>query len=330
MTSESMSQANSESAVVPQNNPEEGRRWLGSAGLLSSGVVIIVILLMGRAVVLWWKGDSSTFGETFSICLFLVFGLATFLSFWWIANQVERRFQSYFPAKKAPQGILTELRGLLFGSLSLPVVFAIIAVSNRGPQQQLRVAPRRELSTEKHVLSMEPGVQQRRDANLHYWKLTVADLHLIRFQTPSGQEAAEKYYEQMIQQLQQLTEVAKRTSTVNVDADLVQMAARHVAIEDELIQMKGQLDEFMKNEKLKRPEDTLDQRTAMSQLLLGSIQEDPNLIEKLPAGPIREWIKKGLRVEEQRQQQFRDIELMQAVLQERYRGTSFPLPTVDP
>ncbi|MDB5342020.1 MAG: hypothetical protein JWP89_397 [Schlesneria sp.] len=333
MTSEPASPPNKEPAVPPHSVLRAVRPWLGSAALLSGGVLVIVVLLIGRAVMHWWKGEGSAFAETFATCLFLVVGLAAFLSIWWVANKIEQRFRSDAQAKTEPAGVLQELKGCLFGSVSLPVVFLMMALAGRGPQQTQQ-SFHRGGDTDKQVIWMSPEAikerVQRKDATLRFWNIAVTNLHSVRFQTPSGQELAEKYYERMFQQLRQQSEAAKRASTVNVDADLVQMVARQLAVEDELLQLRSQLDEFMKNEKLAPPTDSVDQRMALTKLLAESVQANPAVLEKIPPGPIGEWIKTGLRVEEQRQEQLRDIELMQAVLQERYKGTSFPLPTIAP
>ncbi|HEY0983004.1 hypothetical protein [Schlesneria sp.] len=287
---------------------------------------------------LWWKGEGNAFGETFATCLFLLIGLATFLSFWWVANNIELRFRSDTQAKTEPVGALQELKGCLLGGISLPIVFLMMALAGWGPRhpspwgnQNARVDGKYD-----HVKmvpytknSVLPAVAKR-SATLTYWQAAVANLHLVRFQFPSGQEPAEKFYERLFQQLQQQAEAAKRASTANVDVDLVQMVARHLVIENELLQLKDQLDEYMKKEKLAQPADTIDQRMALTELLFGSVHADPDVLEKMDSGPIREWIKKGLRAQEQRQQQFREIELMQAVLQERYSGTTFALPTITP
>lgn len=335
MTSEPVSPSNPEPAVAPQSIPRPGRPWLGSAALLSGGVLIIVVLLMGRAVMLWWKGDVNVLGETFAICLFLVFGLAAFLSFWWVGNKIEQRFRPSPPAQPESPGILQELKGCLTGSLSLPVVIAIVAMSGRGPQQNKPGPPFHKGSDkDKQIIWMSPEALQKRiqqqEATLRYWNIAVTNLHSVRFQTPSGQESAEKYYERMFQQLRQLTEAAKQASTVNVDVDLVEMVTRHLTIEDEFLQLKHQLDELMKKEKLATPTDTVDQRMALTELFVGSIQANPDVLAKMPPGPVREWLEKELRVEEQRQEQHREIEVMQAVLQERYKGTTFPLPKIHP
>lgn len=335
MTSEPVSQANPEPAVAPQTIPRPGRPWLGSATLLSGGVLIIVVLLIGRAVVLWWKGDVNVLGETFAICLFLMFGLAAFLSFWWVANKIEQHFRPSPPVQPESPGILQELRGCLAGGLSLPVVIAIVAISGRGPQQNKQgPAFHKGSDKDKQIIWMTPEAFQKRvqqqEATLRYWNIAVTNLHSVRFQTLSGQESAEKYYERMFQQLRQLTATARAASTANVDPELVQMATRHLTVEDQALQVKQQLDEFLKNEKIPLPSDTVNQRMALTQLLLGTIQATPDSLTNMPAGPIRDMIEKGLFLEQLRQEQFREIEIMQAVLQERFKGTTFPLPKIEP
>ncbi len=162
-----------------------------------------------------------------------------------------------------------------------------------------------------------------------YWQSTVANLHTVRFETPSGQEPAEKYYDRMFQQLRLQTDAAKSASTVDVDPELLQLVTGHLRVDDQVLQWRQKLNEFMQQHQIPAPTDTVDQRMAMTQLLLGMLQLNPEALEKMPAGPERDLIEKGLELEQLQQEQFREIEIMQAVLRERYKGVAFPLPAIN-
>jgi len=208
--------------------------------------------------------------------------------------------------------------------------FVFASASPQGGQSPRNRNQQKEIGMVPFSKGAMPRSINKRDAAIAYWRSAVAKLHLVRFQHPSGDEPAEKYYERTFQQLRLLTVAAKQASTIDVDADLVQMVERHLAIEDEVLQLKNQLDDFMKTENLAQPTDTIDQRMAFAELLVGSLEVAPDTVEKISSGPIREFLKKGLWIEDQRQQQFREIELMQAALQERYKGSLFALPTIAP
>lgn len=335
MNSEADSQSDVEPANVPKVIPRPERPWLGSAALLAGGVLIFVVMMIGRAVTLWWQGDVNGLGETLAIGFLLVFGLAAFLSVWWVCNKIEHRFRPYNPVQAKSPGLLKELKGCLVTSIPLPIVVAIVVVSGRWHQRQQQGPPfQGATDAEKRMIWMSPEVFQERlrkqEATLQYWNIAVANLHAVRFEPPSGRESAEKYYEHMFQQLRLQTDAARSASTANVDPELVQMVTRHLTVEDQFLQLRQKLDEIMRDQQIPAPKDTVDQRMAMTQSLLGILQAHPDVLEKMPPGPERDWIEKGLELEHLRQVQFREIEIMQAVLRERYKGITFPLPTISP
>ena len=170
---------------------------------------------------------------------------------------------------------------------------------------------------------------QKRQATATYWQTAVANLHAIRFETPTGQESFEKYQERMFQQLRSLTKTARSASTANVDPELVQMATRHLAVDEQYLELKVKMDSLMQQERLPSPKDSVDQRMELTQVILNLLATDPKAVEAMPAGPERDLVEKGLELEQTRLEQFREIEIMQATLQERYKGTAFPLPTIN-
>lgn len=170
---------------------------------------------------------------------------------------------------------------------------------------------------------------QKRQATATYWQTAVANLQAIRFETPSGKESFEKYQERMFQQLRSLTNTARSAPTTNVDPELVQMATRHLAVDEQYLELKVKMDKLMQQERLPSPKDSVDQRMELTQVILNLLATNPEAVEALPAGPERDLVEKGLELEQTRQVQYREIEIMQATLQERYKGTAFPLPTIN-
>lgn len=177
-------------------------------------------------------------------------------------------------------------------------------------------------------LSQQPAPQlSQRRATLGYWQTAVANLHVIRFQTPTGQEPAEQYYQRLRQELKRLTSAARSAPTSQVDADLVKLVTRHLEIDDLVLGLFERVAQFTQDQQFPVPTDSVDQRMQLSQTILRLVELQPELLDKLPAGPAREFLEEVIRLESLQDEQFREIEVMQAVLQERYRGLSFPLPT---
>ncbi len=179
----------------------------------------------------------------------------------------------------------------------------------------------------------EVGQQARArqlQATMSYWQTSVVNFHHIRFQLPAGDEPAGKFLEDMFDSLRQLTDRAKAAPTADVDQDLVTMATRHLAVEDRMIQFKAYVEELMKRDNIPAPAgtDTMDQRMTQWQSIVARIDADPSIFDNLPQGPTRTLLETVMELEQQRLEQLREIEIMQARLQERYPGTQFPLTQV--
>lgn len=211
----------------------------------------------------------------------------------------------------------------MVGSAVVPLLpFGIIVARNLNRPAAVEVdrAPQRSQQ-------QAPQLSARR-ATLGYWQTAVANLHVTRFQAPAGQEPAEEYYRRLRQELKQLTAAARSAPTSQVDADLVRLVTRHLELDDLLLQFMEQVAEYMKDQQLPAPTDTFDQRMQLTKKIHQAVELQPEIMEKLPEGPVREFLETGIRLESLQEDQFHEIEVMQAVLQERYRGLSFPLPTL--
>ena len=192
---------------------------------------------------------------------------------------------------------------------------------NRHPVQPIAPANNQQIAGQK---------QQRQNATLTYWHTAVANLHGIRFDTPSGDEPAKAYYERMCAELLNLINRVEAASTANVDSDLVALARRHLLVERQFLQLKARIDTFMAQENHPEGTDSITDRVKQAQEIFTPLLEDPSLLEKLPEGELRSVIKGFLETFQQREDQLHQIEIMQAVLQERYPGIKFSLPEVKP
>ncbi len=198
-------------------------------------------------------------------------------------------------------------------------VFIFSAIVGRGIQPSSSIEKQRQLMTDI----------QRSQGTVLYWQTAVGKLHAIRFQTPPGQEPAEQYYEHVAEQLRVGSNAARSASTVNVDPELTRMVNNHLAVDNEFLELRQKLTELMQQQHIPIPTDTVDQRMKAAQLLVGIVQTNPEIVEKIHSGPERDLIQKGLVLEQLRHVQLREIEIMQAVLQERYKGVPFPLPVIN-
>jgi len=169
---------------------------------------------------------------------------------------------------------------------------------------------------------------QRRDATLAYWQTAVSDLHQVRFNIPSGDEPAGGYVDRWIQNLRSLTERAKSASAAGVDQDLVNMVQRHLAIEDRFGQIKQQFDDMMKRDNSSPDIAPVNQRFKELRMFLASTRVSSSVLDAEPRGPVRLLFEKAIELEQMRLNQFREIVIKQAVLEERYPGTKFPLPDI--
>ncbi len=169
--------------------------------------------------------------------------------------------------------------------------------------------------------------ERRQQACLSYWQAAVADLHSIRFETPSGDEPSGAYRDRITGQLWKLTERAKGASKANVDTDLVTMAHRHLGIDDRILAFKEAVDQLMKREGLEKDSVGIGERIDNWQQMLAILQSDPTLLDKLPA-EYRSLVVKALELEQLQVDRFHEIEILQAVLQERYPGATFSLPAI--
>lgn len=314
----------------PEIRPSR-RPWIGSALLLVGGVGALVIQMLGWAVARWWNGDIYALSETFLLCGWVVFGLIVVLSLLWLGNYLEQRSQpAHIPQAESGKGSKSVISRVMTGT-GLLVLLGIVASSNRWRDQRPPFPSRTE--QEKRIVWMSPEAfreqQQRRDATLNYWQTGVANLHGTRFRPPTETESLPEVFERLTRDFRQKIAQARTAATTNVDPELVAMVQRHLVQDDRLLTVLAQIPQLMQTYQVGWGTGSAGQRALQWQQFQARLIAQPELWEKLPP-EARQVIDDVVALEEQQQAQFREIELLQAVLQERYRGVAFPLPSLEP
>lgn len=207
-------------------------------------------------------------------------------------------------------------RRLIFGLIVLPIWFTVM---DRMRREQLGWT---HSSVLERVRDPAPA--------LSYWNTTVAALFTFRYQIATGNEPAGEYMRRRIQEYQTAYQKAKGASTIGVDPDLFTLVNRHLATDERQLQLIQRLNDYYAQRNA--PTDTVpvEQRSAQWGNLVARIEADPSIVDKLPEGPERAILQDTLAIMTEVSDQHREIEIMQAVLQERYPGTLFPLPKPSP
>eukprot|EP00456_Euglypha_rotunda_P025820 TRINITY_DN2081_c0_g2_i1.p1 TRINITY_DN2081_c0_g2~~TRINITY_DN2081_c0_g2_i1.p1 ORF type:complete len:418 (-),score=78.21 TRINITY_DN2081_c0_g2_i1:476-1729(-) len=312
---------------VPNEESRQSRRWTSAKPWFVLVLTFCIYVLLVRSM----RGETVIDKPERIVIAILMAGI--YLAIWMLVCRLERHFNRGLRKNVAPSPKTDtstwqdDWKSAPWWGIGIVICGLLLRQSgqnNHTPSRYDHV---------KMIPFSRDGVtswNQKRQSTLVYWQSAVTNLHPIRFQIPSGEQSSVEYFDQRFKQLQTLTELAKSASTINVDPELVQMANRHLVIDDQWLQLKQQSDQLMQREALLANNSTVDQQKFIWQFFLAAIQSDPTLMEKMPQGPERALIEKVIVLEQQREAQFREIEQMQAVLQERYKGTTFPLPTLHP
>ncbi len=307
------------------------RPWIGSALLLAGGVGALVILMLGWAITRWWNGDVDALGETLLLCSWNVFGLVVVLSLLWLGNDLEQRFQpARVPLAQTSKGWRAVVSRVMT-TAGFVVLLGIVALSNRWRDQGPPVPSRTD--QEKRIVWMSPEAfreqQQRRAATLNYWQTAVANLHGTRFRPPTETESLPEVFERLTRDFRQKIAQARAAATTNVDPELVAMVQWHLEQDDRLLAVLGQIPQLMQTYQVGFGTESAGQRALQWQQFQARLIAQPELWEKLQP-EARQLIEDVVALEERQQVQLREIEVLQAVLQERYRGVTFPLPSLEP
>jgi len=290
-------------------------------GINSTGEFVMIVILAGLISPYFSRPSRQLGPHAFShfVCLMAVFIILVFLWHW-------RRSRSWQFA-----GAKVVLLGFFASMLASMINSGLLS-----PITQTQLQQPRPLNAVDSLMaeSVIPGVtanrNRQRDATRTYWQIAVADLHKLRFDTPAGDESTDIYYQRLFEELRQATMRARMASTNDVAPDLVAMVQRHLAVEDRWLQAKLKMEELSKQAGIPTTgNDTVRKRFTRGAAITEALTEDPTLLEAIPAGEGRSLIGEMVALENLRPEQFREIDIMQAVLQERYRDTGFPLPEIN-
>jgi hypothetical protein len=301
------------------------RSWIGSALLLAGGVGALVILMLGWAITRWWNGEVHALSETLLLCGWIMFGLIVVLSLLWLGNSLEQRFQ---PAR--PQKADTWLDWKTFITVGLALMAMKAGERAMQPTRGPFVTPPLRGQAANHDSASFVLQQNRqRQATAAYWQTAVANLHGTRFRPPKETESLPEVFERLTRDFRQKIALARAAATANVDPELVAMVQRHLEQDDRLLTVLAQIPQLMQTYQVGWGTESAGQRALQWQQFQARLIAQPELWKKLPP-ETRQLIEDVVALEAQQQMQFREIELLQAVLQERYRGVVFPLPSLDP
>lgn len=260
---------------------------------------------------------------------------------WRLGNHIEKRFKLRSEEKPQPQAVKTAPTSNGWQTVILiGVAFAIargLRDNNepKGPYSHVPMLtpttlPNQSQGRPSNAASLESPARVRRpQATLSYWQNSVASLQELRFSVPTGNEPAGKVVDDMFARLRMLADKAQAAPITDVDQDLVNMVRQLLDVDRGFLRLKAEADELSKQKRIPTDAVSVDQRMSEWQQLLLAVQTNPNLLESLPESPERTLIERTIALEQKRVDQLKQIEIMQAVLQERYPGTMFPLPNLD-
>lgn len=314
---------NSPTRHPPREIRPPRRPWIGSALLLAGGVGALVILMLGWAMTRWWNGEVHALSETLLLCGWIVFGLIVVLSLLWLGNYFEQRFQ---PARTQKADTWLDWKTFITVGLALMAM----KVGERAMQPTggpFVTPPPRGQATNHDSASFQHSRQ--RQATAAYWQTAVANLHGTRFRPPTETESLPEVFERLTRDFRQKIAQARVAATANVDPELVAMVQRHLEQDDRLLALLAQIPRLMQTYQVGWGTESAGQQALQWQQFQARLITQPELWEKLPP-EAKQLIHDIVEQEEQQQVQFREIELLQAVLQERYRGVTFPLPSLEP
>lgn len=168
---------------------------------------------------------------------------------------------------------------------------------------------------------------QQHHATSQYWKVAVADLHPYRFgYVEDPHEPASQFYRRMIRNLEAKVQAARSQSTDDVDEDLVEMAERHLAQDEDALRLLKRVHELAEQRGVLDETTSVEQQVAAAEQVATALTDDPGLLDQVEDPESRALLEALYDMDVMRLEQLREIELMQARLQERHPLTSFALP----
>lgn len=169
-----------------------------------------------------------------------------------------------------------------------------------------------------------------------YWRATVVPLYELRFARYVKTNAPVQSMREFQRELQTRLDRIEATSRSNMDQDLVDMVAKHTAMDKEVLELLSECQKEVTKIGISEGSSPTQEQIEAGLKLLDDFWADPSFIERLtPELRIQiEYLRIFARYFERIRvitaEQFHDIEVMQARLQERYPGGRFSLPAFKP
>ena len=216
-------------------------------------------------------------------------------------------------------------------------VIAIVVIngirSSRNQRPSLSRLPPPPSITPPGRLNLQPldpemfqKLRQHR-ATAEYWKVAVADLHRYRFFLPEDpNEPAGRYFQRVIGLYRAKAQAARSKSIENVDEDLIAMVKRHLAQDEYTLSVLEKTQKYAGEQGLLNDATTTGEQMAQGEQIINALFDDPNLVNEIEDSEARALMESMLEVQVMQMEQFREIEIMQARLEERHPLTSFALP----
>ena len=306
---------NVESEVPEESTDSLAPRWLVEA----SGRMKLVYLGIFLALTIWFVAFGGLWGF-----LALLFMIALFWgTYAYIAGMVK---------KKNTWGIIFAMVIVSCGLAKLNrdqerARWTSRVPTHRGPLR-LPTTP----SPNSNLRGVTPGSGSTEDARAlttaTYWQKTVASLHSLRFSPASGDEPAGQFYTRLIDAYQAAVSRARSASGQNVDQELVEMVTRHLALDDECLELLANVQAIAKARGVPADMTPIGQRAEEGERFLTEFGDDPSRLEDVVDAELLPIAQRMIKVEVIRFDQLREIEVMQATLKERYRGSDFSLPEI--
>ena len=229
------------------------------------------------------------------------------------------------------------IAGMVKKKNTLGVVLAFIMVAAIAQQHRDRQNRRPQWSprTPSQALTprgVSPGSGSTEDARAlstaAYWRKTVASLHSLRFSPDLGDEPAGQFCTRLIDAHRAAISRARRASSQNVDRELSEMVTRHLALDDEYLELATRVLTIVNERGAHADTNPIRQWAEVGEQFLAEYGDDPSGLEDVVDAELLPIAQRLLEFETIQFDQFREIEIMQATLRERYRGSDFPLPEI--
>ncbi len=203
----------------------------------------------------------------------------------------------------------------------LAVVFMNAFKESDKPHVSRTFQPQRMPQIPQSAVNLQP--------TLAYWNQAVATPYRLRFEIAQSDEPTSTYYTRRVSELQSASTQIRALSSTNVDQDLLKLVHAQLEIDEQFINLYSQIQELSGRKGLGRDRKPVKQRVNDGIELFQSVLHDPEKLEKINDPEMRALLEASINLELEMVEAARQTDLMQAVLQERYRGQQFLLPSLE-